>query len=234
MNSEHIAHNLETVRRELHKACIDAGRAPKDVALLAVSKTHPAQFIQQAYQAQQRCFGESYAQELASKAAELAALGDIDFHFIGHLQSNKARMVAAHASWIHSVHSLKLLETLSAESVRTGRTLQVLFEVHLSPEESKSGCSPDLLPQLVEAALELPGVEPRGLMTMPPWDDDPEVARPYFRKLRELRDKLRDAYAIESFEQLSMGMSHDFKVAVQEGSTIVRVGTAIFGNRNYD
>lgn len=233
MSHTQITSNLDQVRQAIELAARACGRPADSVRLLAVSKTHPADAIREAWRAGQRLFGENYAQELREKAPALAGLDGLEFHFIGHLQTNKAKWVAQHAHWVHSVDSVRLLEALSAEAEKLGKVLTVLFEVHLSPEESKSGCDPEQVPQLLEAALTLPGVSPAGLMTMPPWELDAEAARPYFAKLRQLRDQLAQQFQLPSFGELSMGMSGDFPVAIQEGATLVRVGTAIFGQRDY-
>lgn len=233
MSHTQITSNLDQVRQAIELAARACGRSADSVRLLAVSKTHPADAIREAWSAGQRLFGENYAQELREKAPALAGLDGLEFHFIGHLQTNKAKWVAQHAHWVHSVDSVRLLEALSAEAEKLGKVLTVLFEVHLSPEESKSGCDPDQVPQLLEAALRLPGVSPAGLMTMPPWELDAEAARPYFARLRQLRDQLAQQFQLPNFGELSMGMSGDFPVAIQEGATLVRVGTAIFGQRDY-
>lgn len=233
MSHTKITSNLDSVRKAIGLAALACNRPAESVRLLAVSKTHPAEAVREAWSAGQRLFGENYAQELREKAPAVADLAGIQFHFIGHLQTNKAKWVAQHAHWVHSVDSVRLLEALSAEAQKLGKVLTVLFEVHLSPEESKSGCQPNQLPSLLEAALQLPGVSPAGLMTMPPWELDAEAARPYFATLRQLRDQLAQQFVAPGFRELSMGMSGDFPVAIQEGATLVRVGTAIFGQRDY-
>lgn len=231
MTLHHVADNLTRVRLALDQACVRCGRQPGSVLLLAVSKMHPSSAIREAYAGGQRLFGESYAQELKQKAPDVANCLGLEFHFIGHLQSNKVRWVAQHCSCVHTVHNQKILRLLSDEAVALGRVMEVLFEVHLSPEEAKSGCLPEELPGLVRLALTLPGVRPKGLMTMPPLDGDAESARPYFAALRKLQQQVVAEFALEGFNELSMGMSGDFEVAVQEGSTMVRIGTAIFGER---
>jgi pyridoxal phosphate enzyme (YggS family) len=231
MNST-IPQHLGQVRRQLEDACVASHRSPSDVTLVAVSKRHPVTAIETAYQAGQIDFGENYAQEFAAKRQELdSQCPDIRLHYIGHLQSNKARLVAGHATLVHTVDRPKILTILSRLCQDIGATQEFLFEVHLSPEESKAGCLPDQLPALLELALTLPNLRPRGLMTMPPWDLDAEAARPYFSQLRELKDRMAAQFSLAHFDQLSMGMSHDFPVAIAEGATLVRVGTAIFGDR---
>ncbi len=227
-----IAANLRQVRDDIAHACRDAGRDPASVTLVAVSKFHPAEAIVDAWEAGQRDFGENYAQDFAARREELRLrCPGIRFHFIGPLQSNKAKLVAGRAALVHTADRVKILRHLSRLAEEAGTVQEILFELHLSPEESKAGCHPDDLDALVEQALELPGIRPRGLMTMPPWDLEAEAARPYFVRLRQLRDRVRDRFALPHFDQLSMGMSHDFAVAIAEGATIVRVGTAIFGAR---
>ncbi len=208
-----IAENLRRVRE----------RIPAGVTLVAVSKTKPAAAIREAYAAGQRDFGENYAQEWREKAAELADLGDLVWHFIGALQTNKVKYLAGAVRWVHTVDRLALAEELSRRSARAGATTRVLLEVNVAGEGSKSGCAPEEVPALAAAVRGLPGLELRGLMCIPPAEGDP---RPHFAGLRALRDAV-DA----SLPDLSMGMSGDYEAAIAEGSTIVRVGTAIFGAR---
>lgn len=201
---------------------------------MAVSKTFPAEAIREAYQAGQRLFGENRVQEFAGKAAALADLADAEWHMIGHLQSNKASKAVEVFSAIDSVDSLRLAEKLNAAAEKSGKRLPVLIEVNVGGEEAKSGVAPDSpeLQQLLVAAARLDFLQFRGLMTVPPFTDDPQQARPYFRRLRELRDQIAAGrLPAVSLEVLSMGMSHDFEVAIEEGSTCVRLGTAIFGER---
>ncbi len=229
-----IADNLARVRERMERAARAAGRSPADIALMAVSKTFPADRIREAYTAGQRLFGENRVQEFAGKAEELYGLSGADFHLIGHLQTNKAAKAAELFTAVDSVDSLRLAEKLDAAARNDGKTLPVLLELNLGGEESKSGLAPDSpeLEELLAAAPRLEHLEIRGLMTIPPFTEDPEGARPYFRRLRELRDRLgaRKLPRV-ALDVLSMGMSHDFEVAIQEGSTCVRVGTAIFGER---
>ena len=229
----HIAHNLQVVREQLAAACRAANRNPHDVTLVAVSKRQPVEALVAAYEAGQRDFAENYAQEFAAKREQLLRdYPDMQIHYIGHLQSNKVKLVAGKTALLHTVDRAKVLKAVDRLASEAGTVQDILFEVHLSPEDSKAGCSPEQLPDLLELALQLPAIRPRGLMTMPPWDLDPDDARPYFAKLRTLQERLKDTFAIPDFDQLSMGMSHDFPVAIAEGATIVRVGTAIFGERN--
>jgi len=201
---------------------------------MAVSKTHPPERIREAHTAGLRLFGENRVQEFAGKAAPLADLVGVEWHMIGHLQTNKAGKAAELFQAVDSIDSVKLAEKLDAAARSAGKTLSVLVEINVGGESAKSGLAPDS-PELEEFLLEAPrfeALELRGLMTVPPFTENPEEARPYFRKLRELRDAVsaRRLPAV-SMDVLSMGMSHDFEVAIEEGSTCVRVGTAIFGER---
>jgi PLP dependent protein len=202
---------------------------------MAVSKTFPAEAIRDAYNAGQRLFGENRVQEWADKRSPLADLADLEMHLIGHLQSNKTGKTAQIFDAVDSVDSLKLLERLNdAAKNRTGGALSVMIEINVGGEEAKSGVAPESpeLDQMLAAAAHLTNIEIRGLMTIPPFTDDAEGARPYFRRLRELRDKIaaRNRPRVH-MNELSTGMSHDFEVAIEEGSTCVRIGTAIFGER---
>jgi pyridoxal phosphate enzyme (YggS family) len=229
-----IANNLAAIRERIANAARRAGRNPADVALMAVTKTQPAGRIVEAYAAGQRLFGENRVQEFAEKFGALAELQDAEFHMIGHLQSNKATKAAEIFYGLDSVDSAKLAERLNAAAERAGKTLGVLIEINSGGEAAKSGVAPDSaeLEQILAAAADWPHLRIRGLMTVPPFTDDPEGARPYFRQLRELRERLagRKLPGV-SLDVLSMGMSHDFEVAIEEGSTCVRIGTAIFGER---
>ncbi len=229
-----IANNLARVRDRIERAARAAGRAPAEVVLMAVSKTFPAENIRAAYAAGQRLFGENRVQEFAAKCEELEGLSGADFHLIGHLQSNKAAKAAELFAAVDSVDSLHLAEKLDAAAQKLGKSMPVLLELNLGSEQSKSGLAPDSpeLEALLMAAARLEHLDFRGLMTIPPFTEDPEGARPYFRRLRELRDWLaRCKLPRVSMDVLSMGMSHDFEVAIQEGSTCIRLGTAIFGER---
>ena len=224
-----IAENLARIRAELATACQRAGREPGSVRLMAVSKTHPPEAILEAYAAGQRLFGENRVQEMQAKAPGLAGFADLDLHLIGPLQNNKTGKAAELFGAIDTLDSAKTAVRLNAGAEALHRALPVLVEVKLSPEESKHGVAPEDLPALLQAIAALPHLRAAGLMTVPPFDNDPEAARPYFRHLRELRDLHVQTYP--SLKELSMGMSGDFAVAVEEGSTTVRVGTAIFGKR---
>ena len=230
-----ISENIAKVREQIVAATRRAGRAEKDVLLMAVSKTFPVGAIKAAYAAGARIFGESKVQEFSGKASSLTELHDAEWHMIGHLQTNKAAKAVELFSHVDSVDSLRLAQKLNTAAGQAGKKLGVLIEVNVGGETAKSGVdigSPEL-DQILESGHQLVNLEVRGLMTVPPWTDDPEGARPFFRKLRELRDKI-SARRIPGarMDVLSMGMSHDFSIAIEEGSTCVRIGTAIFGDRN--
>jgi PLP dependent protein len=229
-----IAENMAVVRERLAAAARRAGRHPEEIALMAVSKTHPPERIREAHAAGLRLFGENRVQEFVGKASALADLAEAEWHMIGHLQTNKAAKAAELFGAVDSVDSVKLAEKLDAAARSLGKRLAVLIEINVGGEAAKSGVALDSqdLEDLLLAAPRFEALEFRGLMTVPPFTDDPESARPYFRKLRELRDAIA-ARKLPSVRMhvLSMGMSHDFEVAIGEGSTCVRVGTAIFGER---
>ncbi len=229
-----IAPNLSAIRDRIARAAARAGRSPDGVALMAVTKTFPAKRIIEAYEAGQRLFGENRVQEFAEKFGALAELRDASFHMIGHLQSNKAAKAVETFHAVDSIDSAKLAERLNIAAEKLGKTLDVLVEINVAGEQAKSGIAPDKseLERILGSAPGWQHLHIRGLMTIPPFTEDPEGARPYFRQLRELRDRLaaRNLHAVE-LGVLSMGMSHDFEVAIEEGSTCVRIGTAIFGER---
>ncbi len=229
-----ISANIAAVHERVAEAARRGGRRTEEIALMAVSKTHPPERIREAYVAGMRLFGENRVQEFAGKAAALADLAGAAWHMIGHLQTNKASKAAELFGAIDSVDSVKLAEKLDAAARSLGKKLAVLIEINVGGEAAKSGTAPDSreLEDLLLAAPRFKSLEFRGLMTVPPFTDDPEGARPYFRTLRELRDSIaaRKLPAV-GIHVLSMGMSHDFQVAIEEGSTCVRVGTAIFGER---
>ncbi len=229
-----IATNLEQVHSRIHDAASRCGRTPHDIQLIAVSKTFPPDAIREAYAAGQRLFGENRVQEFAAKASALADLGEVEFHMIGHLQSNKAKRAVELFHAIDSLDSVRLGNQLNAAAGEAGKTVPVLIEINTGGEEAKSGLAIDWteLEPVLAAAQGWANLRVSGLMTVPPFTDDPEGARPYFRNLRDLRDEI-SAHNLPavSMQTLSMGMSHDFEVAIEEGSTQVRVGTAIFGSR---
>jgi PLP dependent protein len=224
-----LVENLEWVRERISVAAARAGRRAEEITLIAVSKTHSAGKIQQLYEAGVRHFGENRVQERESKLSQTAGL-QADWHMIGHLQKNKSARAVQLFSSIDSVDSLALAERLD-RAVESASRLRVLIEVKLDPEPAKSGAAAQELPPLVAAISRLPHLELRGLMGIPPYSDNPEEARPFFRRLRELRDALRAQMETEALPVLSMGMSHDFEIAIEEGATEIRVGTALFGAR---
>jgi pyridoxal phosphate enzyme (YggS family) len=229
-----ISENIDATRQRIAAAARRSGRSPAEIALMAVSKTQPPGLIREAYNAGQHLFGENRVQEFSGKVGALADLRDAEWHMIGHLQTNKAAKAVELFRAVDSVDSLKLAERLDLAALALGRKLEVLIEINVGGEAAKSGVAPDspALEELLVAAPRLEALAFYGLMTVPPFTDDPEGARPYFRRLHELRDAIaaRKLPAI-AMEQLSMGMSHDFEVAIEEGSSCVRVGTAIFGER---
>lgn len=230
-----LRQNLAQVEQRIESACDSAGRSRDDVTLVAVSKNHPIEAIQTLYDAGQRHFGESYVQEWEDKAAELP--DDIVWHFIGHLQSNKAKYIADDVALVHSVDRKSVMKQLHR---RTDERVDVLLQVNIAGQESKSGVAPGGLIDLLELSRNYPNIRVCGLMTIPPYVDDPEQNRAHFQKMHELFEEARtwhtqhSAEDVGAFVHLSMGMSADFEVAIEEGATIVRVGTAIFGERHYD
>lgn len=244
-----VAANLARMREGIERAAARAERPAQEITLIAVSKTHSAAQIRELYEAGVRHFGENRVQEWESKHASLKDL-DATWHMIGHLQSNKVARAVRLFHAMDTIDSIALAKRLdraeqdfntentegtekrekSAGAARGGR-LPVLIEVKLDPNTTKSGVNAEELPRLVEAVLPLPHLELRGLMGVPPYFDDPEEARPYFRRLRELRDAIRAQMGRELLTVLSMGMSHDFEAAIEEGATEIRIGTALFGER---
>jgi len=247
-----MAANLARVHERMARAAGRGGRRAEDITLIGVSKVHPAERIRELYEAGVRHFGENRVQEWESKRASLADL-DATWHLVGHLQSNKVARAVRVFHAIDSVDSIALAERLErakkefntegtegaekveeSEGVGRGGRLRVLIEVRLDPAAAKSGVADAGLPGLVDAVLQLPHLELRGLMGVPPYFEDVEKVRPYFRRLRELRDSLLVQFGGEILPVLSMGMSHDFEVAIEEGATEIRVGTALFGERRKD
>jgi len=229
-----IADNIAAVRERIATAAARVGRTAHSITLMAVSKTVEPERIREAYAAGLRVFGENRVQEFEGKSGALADMKNAEWNLIGHLQSNKAKKATELFSAIDSVDSLRLAEKLNLAAQEMGKTLPVLIEIKVGAEESKAGIpldSPEL-EQLLRAAPRLPSLLIRGLMTVPPFTENPEGARPYFRLLRDLRDRIAARpLPLIQMDVLSMGMSHDFEVAIEEGSTCVRVGTAIFGAR---
>ncbi len=229
-----ISDNIAAVRERIVAATRRAGRSRADVALMAVTKTQTPERIREAYTAGLRLFGENRVQEFAAKAGALADLAGVEWHMIGHLQTNKAGKVVELFNAVDSVDSARLAEKLDAAAQNMGKKLALLIEVNVGGEAAKSGVAPDSreLEEVLLAAPDFEALEFRGLMTVPPFSDDTERARPFFRQFRQLRDAIaaRSLPAIR-MDVLSMGMSHDFEIAIEEASTCVRVGTAVFGER---
>jgi pyridoxal phosphate enzyme (YggS family) len=219
---------IAVVKDRIARATAVSGRALDSVRLIAVSKRHPAAAVREAHALGLRAFGENYAQELVAKAGELAPLADIEWHMIGHLQTNKARHVAPVAAMVHTIDSARLAIELDQRAAKLGRTIGVLLEVNVAADPAKTGCASSEIAAILDAVRACRALELRGLMTMPPYNDDPDAGRRFFAELHELQARHGGASALP---ELSMGMSHDLEAAIAEGSTMVRVGTAIFGER---
>lgn len=225
-----ISRNLAMINERIRTAAGKAGRDPTTVRLVAVSKTRPAADIVAAFQAGQTVFGENYIQELSAKLAEVQE--PVEWHVIGHLQSNKVKYIAGRVTLIHSVDRLSLAQEIDRQWGRLGTICDILIQVNISGEATKSGTTEAGAIQLVRECALLPNIRVKGLMTMPPFFDDPEAARPYFAELKRLSGVIAaERIAGVEMRELSMGMSGDFEAAIQEGATLVRVGTAIFGER---
>ena len=227
-----IAENIAHVQERIAAACRRAGRKPEDVRLIAISKTFSAECVREAYEAGLREFGENRVQEAAAKRPALSGLA-ATWHLVGHLQSNKAKPARDLFQWVQSVDSVRLAERLDKVAAPGSTRLQVLIEVNLGGEESKAGVKESEVLPLVESLSRLETIEVRGLMAIPPFLEDAEQTRPYFRRLRELANEIagKNLPGV-TMQELSMGMSHDFEIAIEEGATMVRVGTAIFGARS--
>jgi hypothetical protein len=225
-----IQTNLQNIHKRIAAACKRANRNPDDVRLVAVSKTKPAAMIDQAAESGQTLFGENYVQEFVAKTEEVTA--PVTWHFIGSLQTNKVKYLRGKVTMIHSVDRLSLAMEIDRQWSKLDKPVDILIQVNLGEEESKSGTDEAALQDLVRQISQLPHVRIRGLMALPPYLDDPEEVRPFFRRLRQLADGIA-ALKLAGVEmrELSMGMSHDFEAAVEEGATLVRVGSAIFGSR---
>lgn len=219
-----IVSGMASVRDRIARACERVGRDPGSVQLIAVSKGHPEETIRAAYAAGLRVFGENYAQELAQKAAALSDLADIRWRFIGHLQRNKVKLIEQARATVDTVDSIRLAETISTRASARNTDVELLLQVNVGGEGQKSGCAPGEVPELIEAVRRLPSVTLRGLMTVAPHFDEPADSRAIFAALRELATE-------HGLPELSMGMTHDLEPAVEEGATMVRIGTAIFGPR---
>lgn len=225
-----ISEKVQETRLKIYNAAAAAGRNPEQVRLVAVSKTRPACDVIECMAAGQKVFGENYVQELALKAAQIEC--QVEWHFIGHLQSNKVRNIAGLVTLIHSVDRLSLAEEISRQWGKLGLNCDILLQVNVSGEKSKSGTTIEDTLRLVRDVSQLSNIKVKGLMTMPPFFDDPEEARPFFAELKKLSEQIEQEKITNiDMQELSMGMSGDFEVAIQEGATLVRVGTAIFGSR---
>ena len=227
-----IAENIRSVEARIQSACERAGRSRDEVTLICVTKTMPVEDLRQAYDAGQRSFGENRVQEINDKFPQLPE--DIQWHMIGHLQTNKVKYLMDKVVMIHSVDSVRLANAISKEAVKAGRVMDILIEINAAGEESKFGLDYDKVLSMIKEIAPLPGIRICGLMTVAPYTDDPETNRVFFRNLRELAvDIDRQSIDNVSMTVLSMGMTGDFEVAIEEGATHIRVGTAIFGKRNY-
>lgn len=229
-NAETIAARYREILARIAAAARRAGRDPASIRVVGASKTVPVERLRQALAAGLRLLGENYLQEAKPKIMALAQ-EPVSWHFIGHLQSNKAKEVVRYFDLIHSVDRPSLATALEEAAARIGKIQAILLEVNLAQEASKSGVAPQEAAALLQHCLTLPHLQVRGLMAMPPWHPDPEASRPYFRTLRELRDELARLFPQADLPELSMGMSADYEVAVAEGATLVRIGTALFGPR---
>lgn len=228
--AESVRERVQDVIERIARAAARSGRPAESIRLVAVSKTQPAERVAEAYAAGLRVFGENYVQEAEGK---IHALPDAEWHLIGKLQGNKVKKAVSLFGWIQTIDSQKLLADVSRRCAEGGISLPVLVEVNLGGEGSKAGVSPDELPNMIESAAGLPGVRVCGLMAIPPDAEDPEASRPLFARLRELMERHASfGGAAGKMTELSMGMSNDFEVAIEEGATMVRVGTAIFGSRS--
>lgn len=228
MAYDHISKNISVIKELIARAATRAGRKADDITLIAVSKFFHPDEIRAAYECGQRIFGESYAQELKAKSQELSDL-DIEWHFVGHLQKNKAKFVTPISSYIQSIDSIELAETIDR---RASNSIDCLIEVNLAQESSKSGIDPSAVIALAEGISAFKNIKLKGLMTIPPYDNNPESSRKYFIALRNLLDKTNESLKLDQpLLELSMGMSTDFEVAISEGATMVRIGTSIFGER---
>jgi pyridoxal phosphate enzyme (YggS family) len=232
-----IASNYQRVLERIQNTTLRSGRDPQSVKLVVVTKAHPIQAVEQVVQAGARRIGENYVEEALEKMEALSGQDEIEWHMVGHIQSRKARPVCEHFAWVHSLDSVKLARRLNRFASQFQRTLPVLLEFNVSGEESKYGWQASdkeqwqALLEDVAQVIKQPNLQIHGLMTMAPYLANAELARPYFIRLRELRDYFRSQFPLLSWQELSMGMSDDFEIAIQEGATLVRIGTAIMGPR---
>ncbi len=230
-----IAGNIQAIKERMARAAASCGRRPSEITLVAVTKTFPEEAILQAIAAGVRQFGENRVQEAEGKVLYFRGFPELEWHLVGHLQSNKARRGAELFDVIHSLDSVKLAIRLDQAAKEIGKIISVLIQVDFGGEETKFGAAPDRIREIVDAISNLKQLRINGLMTIPPYFDDPENARPYFAKLRNLSDLLETRLpGCLGQRHLSMGMSHDFEAAIREGATMIRIGTAIFGTRQYE
>ncbi len=226
-----IRENYKRIMEEIEKACLRAGRQTDEVKLLAATKTRTPDEIREAYEAGVRLFGENRVQEAREKIPQLKDLTGAQWHMIGHLQTNKVKYAVELFNCIETLDRKELVDELLKRMERKSiKEIDLLIEVKLSPEESKHGCPPERVEELLSYTLQFPQLNVLGFMTVPPYLENPEEVRPYFRELRQIRDRMEEVFN-RKFPELSMGMSHDFPVAVEEGATIVRIGTVLFGPR---
>lgn len=235
LSPEQIRSNWEAVKSKALDAAVVSGRNPDDITIVAVAKTHPSGMIKNAIEAGIGNIGENYVQEMVQKYKELAELGiEVPkWHFIGHLQTNKVKYIIPFVDMIHSVDSAHLAEEISKQAQKLGRTIDILLQVNTSGEESKSGCEPQDIYKLAEELSRLQNIKIHGLMTIGTFSNDEVIIKREFRLLRSLRDELAVKFPEIDFHHLSMGMTNDYPIAIAEGATLVRVGTAIFGERDY-
>ncbi|OGU38973.1 MAG: YggS family pyridoxal phosphate enzyme [Ignavibacteria bacterium GWB2_35_12] len=230
--TDDIKQNFEQIKIRVKDAAMKCGRNPNEITIVAVTKTHPTDIVKSGIDAGITVFGENYAQELKEKYDLLGNDAEnIEWHFIGHLQTNKVKFIAPFVSLIHSVDSLHLAEEISRQAIKNNRTIEILLQVNTSGEESKSGCEPEDIFTLAKDVIQIPNLNVTGLMTIGSFTDDVVQIRKEFRMLRSIRDELNNIYGLNQFKHLSMGMTGDFEIAIEEGSTFIRVGTAIFGQR---
>jgi PLP dependent protein len=227
-----ISNNVRLVFEHINHAATASGRDPKEITLVAISKTFPVEAISEAIEAGLLRFGENRVQEAEPKISALVAGRALEWHLVGHLQSNKVKRAVQLFEVIHSLDSIKLAQRLSQNCIELNKSVSLLIQVNLGLEETKFGAGREQVEEIVDQVARLPGLRLDGLMTIPPFFENPDQSRPFFAQLRELRDRIESAHPGSlGRKHLSMGMSHDFRVAIEEGATIVRIGTAIFGNR---
>lgn len=234
ISTEDIKSNFEKIKIRVHDAAVKYGRNPDEINIVAVSKTQTADVIKSGIDAGITILGENYAQEQKEKYDFIGEDAKrVHWHFIGHLQTNKVKLIAPFVSMIHSVDSLHLAEEISRQVQKNNRTIEILLQVNTSCEESKSGCEPEDIYTLAKDVINIPNLNVTGLMTIGSFTDNIVQIRKEFRMLRSIRDELNNKYGLNQFKHLSMGMTGDFELAIEEGSTFIRVGTAIFGQREY-